>query len=243
MKIKSAFLFSAVVALAVGILAQNAFGQCTTTPSAINSNFNGTPIAANNYIWFNSVIKVGGVNSRPVTIFYGGASVNFTVNGNPVNVNIPAAIIMFSPSATTASTSYDAGSDTWITVLPADYSGNVFLSGAAYQLPSNYPGGINPVIWSGEFSSDTVGISAQWQWASAVYTSFSNDPNAAGVKAVDDNKLNPPYLNSDHAGTPENFRSFVIGGTRGGGGSNFTGSYSGTASVKVGYCPPGGGKD
>ena len=33
----------------------------------------------------------------------------------------------------------------------------------------------------------------------------------------------------------ENFKSFLIGGARGGGGSNYTGSLSGT--VRVGPCP------
>ena len=53
------------------------------------------------------------------------------------------------------------------------------------------------------------------------------------MKPVDDNQASV-YQNSDHAGTPENFKSFVTGGARGGGGSNFTGSYSATAAVS---CP------
>jgi len=36
------------------------------------------------------------------------------------------------------------------------------------------------------------------------------------------------YNDSEHAGTPENKKQFVTGGARGGGGSNFTGSWSGT---------------
>jgi hypothetical protein len=63
-----------------------------------------------------------------------------------------------------------------------------------------------------------------------VYTQFTTDLNGIGVKPIDGGQMNP-YNNSDHAGTPENFKSFVTGGARGGGGSNFTGSYSGTASV------------
>jgi hypothetical protein len=54
-----------------------------------------------------------------------------------------------------------------------------------------------------------------------------------GVKPLDAN-TGTAYANSDHAGTPENFRTFVTGGTRGGGGSNFTGSYSATAHVVPG---------
>jgi len=72
-------------------------------------------------------------------------------------------------------------------------------------------------------------VKVNWQWAAAVYTNFSSDYSLLGVKPVDDNKKNP-YLNSDHAGTPENFKPFVIGGATGGGGSNYTGDYSATKS-------------
>jgi hypothetical protein len=66
-----------------------------------------------------------------------------------------------------------------------------------------------------------------------VYTNFSSNYNALGVKPTDDNDASI-YHNSDHAGTPENFKPFVIGGARGGGGSNYTGSYSGTGGIT---CP------
>jgi hypothetical protein len=74
----------------------------------------------------------------------------------------------------------------------------------------------------------------QWKWAAAVYPAahFSTDYNALSVKPVDDNS-NSQYKNSDHAGTPEAFKSYVIGGATGGGGSNYTGGYSGTASVTL----------
>jgi hypothetical protein len=49
---------------------------------------------------------------------------------------------------------------------------------------------------------------------------------------VDDNKASQ-YLNSDHAGTPENFKPYATDGATGGGGSNYTGSYSGTATVQL----------
>jgi hypothetical protein len=50
------------------------------------------------------------------------------------------------------------------------------------------------------------------------------------VKPVDDTKASASYQNFDHAGTPESFKPYVIGGAMGGGGSNYTGSYSGTGS-------------
>ncbi|MBV9144423.1 MAG: hypothetical protein JO065_00810, partial [Acidobacteria bacterium] len=36
------------------------------------------------------------------------------------------------------------------------------------------------------------------------------------------------YRNNDKAGTPENYKQYVIGGARGGGGKNYTGGYSGS---------------
>ena len=40
----------------------------TDPGSSITSNFNATPIAAGDFIWFNSVVKVQGLGSDPVTV-------------------------------------------------------------------------------------------------------------------------------------------------------------------------------
>jgi hypothetical protein len=85
------------------------------------------------------------------------------------------------------------------------------------------PGGINPVSWQGQFYSDTSGVSLNWQWAAAVYTKFTTSYGGLGVKPVDSNTASQ-YKNSDHAGTPESYKTYVMGGARGGGGSNYTGS-------------------
>jgi hypothetical protein len=98
------------------------------------------------------------------------------------------------------------------------------------------PGGIKPVTWKGTFSIAATGIKVQWQWGAAVYASFNTDYNADQVKPVDDNKASV-YQNSDHAGTPEAYRPFVLAGATGGGGSNYTGSYSGTASCGTAIAP------
>jgi hypothetical protein len=76
--------------------------------------------------------------------------------------------------------------------------------------------------------------SINWQWSAAVYTQAPSDPNQLGVIFLD---------GSRHAGTPMNYLSFVTGGARGGGGSNYTGSWSatGTASnIAVLVTPPTG---
>ena len=81
--------------------------------------------------------------------------------------------------------------------------------------------------------TSTPGVSLNWQFAVAVYNSHFLDAgyNGLGIKASDDSQATP-YNNSDHAGTPEGVLvDFLGNGGTGGGGSNFTGSYSSTASV------------
>ena len=111
----------------------------------------------------------------------------------------------------------------------SDAGQNIFLTGYGWSVPS--PGTLNnisgnAVSLTGDFSSSQAG-SIQWQWAAAAYNNFSSDPNALGVQVLDGSGL--------HAGTPDNFANaaFVGQGGSGGGASNFTGSYSATASVNV----------
>jgi hypothetical protein len=207
--------------------------------SSISSNFNGTPIAGGDFIWFNSVLKPRGLGSSPVTLRLQNSNIQFTSNNTSFNLVVPNAAITFSPSFTTAAASFDTSTNTWNIQAPSSgLAGNTFLDGLIFQVPAGgLPGGVKPVTWQGNFSTDTPGVTLQWQWAAAVYPAadFSADYNALGVKPVDDNKASI-FQNSDHAGTPENFKcqNCLPGGATGGGGSNFTGSYSGTASVTPG---------
>jgi hypothetical protein len=210
--------------------------------TAIKSDFNGTPIAAGDFLWFNSVVKVSGLSSNPTTIGFTG-SIAFTAKGTPYVVSVPSAIINFSPAVAVATTAFCDGR--WVTTLPKS-GGNVFLTGVPLEAPAGgFPGGIKDVTWRGVFYSLTPGLKIQWKWAAAVYhdPNFDTDYNALGVKPVDGDKLSA-YRNSDHAGTPENFKRDLIAGADGGGGSNYTGGYSGTeasvptnASVPVAACP------
>jgi len=208
--------------------------------SAITSNFNGTAIAGGDFVWFNGVVKVSGLSASPATIFVTHATITFSANGKTYLLPVPDSEITFSTSTTLATTNFEVLSKEigsplgWDTDLPfAGLAGNDFLAALTFRVPaSGLPGGIRNVIWQATFSSGTSGLTVNWQWGAAVYSNFSADYNSLGVKPVDDNKASQ-FQNSDHAGTPENFKPFVIGGARGGGGSNFTGSYSGTGSCAL----------
>jgi hypothetical protein len=125
----------------------------------------------------------------------------------------------------TASTAtYNVSTGTWMVTVPASYTGNVFLSGVAYQATAAIAAGLSNVTWTGSFSADTAGVQATWAWGAAVYTSFSPTLTALGVKPVD-NSTASAYADAYPAGTPENFLSYVTSGGTGPGGKAYTGTY------------------
>lgn len=228
-------LFWAAVLLCTS-LAQAQYQECTGT---ISSNFNGTAIAQGDYIWFTGALKASGLGSGPTTLYVTHASISFAANGTTYTVHVPNSVVTFSSSTTLATTEFAqlhplALGKGWETELQlSGLAGNDLMTAAEFKVPApGLPGGVKNVMFTATFSSYTPGITVNWQWAAAVYTSFDAAYNGLGVKPVDDNNASM-YKNSDHAGTPENYKSFVIGGAMGGGGSNFTGSLSATGSCAL----------
>jgi hypothetical protein len=208
-----------------------------------SSNFNGTPVPAGSFIWFNANFTAHNVPSNGVTIDFTNGDISFKAGGVSQSLAVPNAKITFSPIATCTSTTFDSITNTWMTTVPVSGDDEIFLTGLAWPVPSGgLPGGANPVNFSGTYSAETnaPGLSIQMKWGAAAYSSFTTDYNALQVKAGHQTACG--VSNGDHAGTPEGVNSsntlwkhFVIGGARGGGGSNFTGSWSGTLSIPI--CP------
>jgi hypothetical protein len=214
------------------------------TASATNSsNFNGTAVPEGSFIWFSANFKASNVPNNGTTIDFTNGNISFTAGGTPYNIPVPNAKITFSSSATCSSTTFDSGSNTWMTTVPISGDDEIFLTGVAWAVPSGgLPGGANPVNFSGTYSSEdnSPGLSIQMKWGAAAYSNFTTDYNALQVKAGHQTACG--LNSSDHAGTPEGtdntntpWKKFVVGGARGGGGSNFTGSWSGTLSIHI--CP------
>jgi hypothetical protein len=226
-------ILASIFALSVfSIPAVIAWGGPCTSQTSITSNFNGTSIAAGDYIWFNSVMKLSGpAPSGGTQIYFTHQTITFEAGGVTYTLHPPDSEVIYSTSATKATFVYSGG---FITTVPASFGDNVFLSGLAFEVPVTFSGGINPVTWSGTISG-SVAQSIHWQWGAAVYTHFTTNYNALGIKPTHSTNLDS-YPNGDQAGTPENFKAYVTGGARGGGGSNFTGSYSGTGSASD-TCP------
>ena len=219
--------------------------------SVIKSDFNRTKIAAGNYIWFTAQFVVRGPVGRdatadPVQIFFTNSTVTFKSNGVSYNLPAPNAVVVFSPTATVATTTYDTVNSRWVTTVPSinpnkkcsvyTVDTRTFLTGFAFQVPTGgLPGDTEPVTWSGSFASDTPGVSVQWRWGAAVYTQFSTDYNALGVKPVEDDHetVLPAWRTPDPAGTPENYKQYWVRGAS----ADARDKYTGDASRVVGVSP------
>ena len=166
----------------------------------------------------------------PVTIYLRNQHILFTANSIAYDLTPPDAQTTFDPAA--GGDDGLSGSNEWNTVVPLAASGNQFYSGMAWSFPcpDGFPGSVHPVSWTATFYANKPGVSVDWTWSAAAYTSFTTAYAALGVKATDSNQYLPD-MNSDHAGTPENFKAFVTGGATGGGGSNYTGSLCSSHAV------------
>ena len=233
-------LVAVLVVGTLGVLTSTVSAATSCLNSTIASNFNGTSIPGGSYIWFNANFKASGVSGKEVTIHF-TSTIKFSAGGIAYNITVSPATITFSPTATKATTErVGPFPGEWVTKVPSSFGDDVFLTGIAFHVPAGgLPGGINPVTWTGSFtSSSNVGIS--WKWGAAVY----NPTPEAAEKVVEPKPVHSTSLdkfpNGDQAGTPENFKQFLIAGARGGGGSNFTGSWSGTNSCEPTPPPPPG---
>jgi len=224
------FGIAMALAMALAFVATSALADTVS----IDSNFNGTSIANTSFIWFNAhFTAIGGSGDRHIYVKNQTITIVDPNDGTRV-VSVPDSTIFISSSVGAASTSFDLGTNTWMTSA-SSASDNPFMAGLNYDVPVGFdPNQTNPVTWKGDFFSDVPSISFSWQWSAAVYTSFSTNYNSLGVRPIDGG--------GEQSGTPTNYESFVTGGARGGGGSNFTGSNSGTGSgdtTQQQQAPPG----
>jgi hypothetical protein len=205
---------------------------CSTNGS-IAANFNGTAINGGDYIWFNANFTAKGIPSSGAVVTFKGSTI--AMNGQILVV--PSARITFSSAYSCVATNYDALNNTFNTTAPLGGSDEIFLTGLAYPVPSGFGGSNTAPVWTGTFGSNVPGVSMSWKWGAAVYTTFSTNYSALNPLAGHGNAC-VGNSGGDHAGTPEGiastgllFKKYVVGGARGGGGSNWTGSWSGTQSV------------
>jgi hypothetical protein len=183
---------------------------------SIGSNFNGTAVPAGDFIWFNAIMQKP---SSTGTVLLVGSTITFSFGGTNFDLHIPDSVISFGGAASATFSGPTAQHPNGLWTIVSDFSANTFLGGFAWQVPAGgMPGGVNPVNWNFPIFAplnDNFAV----QWAAAAYTP-PFDMSAANVLAEDAGGL--------HAGVPRTYEANVVGGARGGGGSNFTGSLSPT---------------
>ncbi|MEO6670308.1 MAG: T9SS type A sorting domain-containing protein [Ferruginibacter sp.] len=201
--------------------------------SSITQNFNSTSISAGKTIWFNSALKLYRCGTATVNITVTNAKITFKRNGVLVTVSVPDSRTSFVYGTSIATTQFTNGK--WVTVSPSyTFDRNLFMSGVAYTVPSGgLPGSIKDVKWTADINIDQPGVEIKWKWGAAVYSQFSTNNSALGVKPIDW-YLQNYYFNADKAGTPENYKSRLVAGGTGSGGSNYTGNYSSTRTISCG---------
>jgi len=191
-----------------------------TSWNKFNVPFGAAPVA-----WVHAQFKPTGVQTTTSsTVQF--TDVSFVLNG--IKYPMPDGVVNFDPNAPSTSTTTFSGtpgttSALWTTTINPNFiSDENFFVGAAIPVDPAIAGGGKATI---RFTTqtDVTGLSFSWQWSAAVYINWpSLDWNQA--------KIQPYHGNGLHADTPTNpqVQKSLIQGPRGGGGSNFTGSWSAT---------------
>ena len=219
----------AQLAVLLALPATRALAQTTST---ITDNI-ANPLVQNDYLWLESHLTQVQFSGAPANftahIWITGAALSFTYNSVAYNIPLPDAELTFSSSnGSTPSITYSGG--TWESNFPKSGTTNPFTTGVMYQVPSALNGFTiagNGASLTEHFSTDysAGALNVNWQWSAAQYTQTKTDFNDLQVTPADG------VVGSYHAGTPVSLVSYVVAGGTGGGGSNFTGSNSGTAGV------------
>jgi hypothetical protein len=227
---------SKILALALSLPSAAAFGQ---TASTITDNISNA-LVQNDYLWVESHLTQAQFQNAPANftahVWITGADLSFTYNSVHYDIALPSAQLTFSSSnGSTPTITYSSGS--WQSGFPTSGTQNPFTTGVAYQVPSALNGFTisgNGASLTESFSTDYTGgsVNLNWQWSAAQYTQAPSDPNALGVTPGDN--VGGAYGNY-HSGTPTSILANLVAGGTGGGGSNYTGSNSGTSSVTPGY--------
>jgi hypothetical protein len=205
--------------------------------TAIHYDSNLADIQGGNYIWFTAVVNnLKNIGAAPMNLYLNNSTISFTAGGTPYTMQGPNAVVTLNANTATAMTSYDLANSRWATSVPVGgVTGNTFVTGVGFQVPTDFPTGIQDVTFSASFTTDTPGVTLQWQWGAAVYNSSfsttyanSGNNNLLGVNPEDGSA---DMHGKDAAGAPEAFKNDVVFGGTGGGLTNYTGYLSTAAGV------------
>ncbi len=181
------------------------------------------PSGTSPVVWVH--MHIGGLKGIPTngvnTIQFTGV----TLYLNGTSYALPDGTLVFDSSGSSTPTTTFSGGKWTTTINPKNLSDEIFFDGAAIPVTASIAAGAKADLTYNTVAS-VQGISFNWQWSAAVYTFWPTDWNQALIL--------PFHGNGLHAGTPQNttVQKSLIQGPRGGGGSNYTGSWSATGSAE-----------
>jgi hypothetical protein len=195
--------------------------------SSTSWNQFNVPVGMAPVVWVHAQFKPTGVPTDTASMVQ-FTGVWFVLNG--MSYPMPNGTVIFDPTASwTSATTFTPSTGTpgtWTTTInPNNISDENFFVGAAIPVDMMIAGGGQATIQFTTQSDDT-GLSFSWQWSAAAYTFWPMNWNQAMIQPYHGNGP----TGSQHADTPDNtlVQKSLIQGPRGGGGSNFTGSWSST---------------
>jgi hypothetical protein len=192
---------------------------CRTWSNA--QDFNSTKIPANSWIWFSSVFSTK--KTGPMRFKMVDSRITFNDGRRVFNIRTPDTEVYLRGNRTRLA----FRRQTWLLEAPPGASGNYFLNGVPVHVSHFIPGNVKNVTWTARFVGPHY-EQIDWQWGAAVYTHFADIASRLRVKPTDGGD------NGDPAGTPEAYKSWLIAGGTGNGGSQYTGGLG--PAVKVRPC-------
>ena len=222
--------------LMVSFVSFCSLSQNTTCPVILHNpytDFNASPSPqVPTTMWVNVHTKLSSSDlaiNGDFLLFTGG-SVSF--GGTPPAYATPAVLtapipdgkIIADNTVTVPITNFDSPTNTWITRVPLGYSSSdIFITAGAITSATGFTTAYKPSAIKGQFYSNiTPALTSAWFYGLAAYrpTFTYSDVGAPGnVTSVG---------GGIKAGTPQNQIAGLVQGGSGGGGSNYTGSYSST---------------
>lgn len=189
------------------------------------TDFNTTKPAGPTTLWFNLHTKLKGnlTNNGDCLLFTNGKITLQGISASFTSASIPNGKIVADNTVSAPVTSYDLTKNLWITRVPLGYSSSdIFISAAILPSSSGFTvtSGKQSVI-TGSFVSNKS-YSSDWFYGIAAYQppfTYADVAAPGAVSAIGGGR---------QAGTPLNQLKGLVPGGSGGGGSNFTGSYSST---------------
>lgn len=160
----------------------NSTAMCTdqsTNPDtcAIASTLKSASIKAGSNVTFRSEVDLTwSPSTTGLTVYFTGQWIYVALkNGTTLSLWAPNAEVTYSPNASKVTTNFTG--TIWMTTVPVNFKGDVFLSELNYTVPSGVSLGGAKITWTGWFSGTNSSFRVTWHW------SAGNEAKSTGAYA------------------------------------------------------------